>query len=119
MRVRVANYKSFFLFISIMALFLDSSESESDEEFEETVLLYNITKRKKSFWKSNYMKRRNTHGEFALSSEFSEPVFSNYFRLSREQFDKVHNMIEHRIYSDGCNAQRPIGTKEKVAICLR
>ncbi|KAK5650676.1 hypothetical protein RI129_001705 [Pyrocoelia pectoralis] len=65
------------------------------------------------------MERRNTHGEFALSSEFSDPVFSNYFRLSRAQFDEVHNMIENCIYSDGCNAQKPIGSKEKLAICLR
>ncbi|XP_072378952.1 uncharacterized protein [Diabrotica undecimpunctata] len=102
-----------------MALFLDSSESESDAEFEETVLLFNMSKRKKSFWKSNYMKKRNTHGEFALSSEFSESRYLNYFRLSRKQVDEVHNIIENSIYSDGCNAQKPIGTKEKLAVFFK
>ncbi|XP_050504168.1 uncharacterized protein LOC126889520 [Diabrotica virgifera virgifera] len=102
-----------------MAVFLDSSESESDAEFEETILLFNMSKRKKSFWKSDYMKKRSTHGEFALSSEFSDPAYLNYFRLSRKQVDEVHNLIENSIYSDGCNAQKPIGTKEKLAVFLR
>lgn len=55
--------------------------------------------------------KRNTHGEFALAlvaSEFSDSIFSNYNRLSREQFDEVHNM-----------AQKPIRTKENLASCLR
>lgn len=58
--------KSFFIWI--MALFLDSSASESNADFKELVLIYNLSKKKKSFWKSNYMKKRNTHREFALSS---------------------------------------------------
>lgn len=96
-----------------------SSESDSEEEWETEVLLYDVKKRRKSFWMSNYMKKRRTHGEFALTSELSDTKFSNYFRLNREQFSEVHSIIEPTIYSEGCNAQKPIGAKEKLAICLR
>lgn len=74
-----------------MDLFLDSSESDSDAKFEEMVLLYTSSMRKKSFWKSSYMKKRSTDGEFALVSEFSDPIFFKYFWLSRVQFDEVHH----------------------------
>lgn len=58
-----------------------SSESDSDDEFDELLLLYSLTKRKK-LWKSNFIKKRKSHGEFNLSSEFSDKQFSNYFRLN-------------------------------------
>ncbi|CAG9839580.1 unnamed protein product [Diabrotica balteata] len=48
-----------------------------------------MSKRKKLFWKRNYTKKRNTHGEFALLS------VCNNFRLSRKQVDEVHNIIDN------------------------
>jgi len=56
-----------------------SSESDSDEEMD-TLILYLTSKRQKSVWKSEYMKKRKTHGGFALTSEFSDEQFTNYFR---------------------------------------
>nr|XP_023023226.1 uncharacterized protein LOC111511445 [Leptinotarsa decemlineata] len=97
------------------------SESDSDADWETEVLLYNLSKKKekKSYWKSNYMKKRQGHGEFNLAYEFSYSKFTNYFRLNKHQFDAVHNIIQETIYSEGCNAQTPIGTKEKLAVFLR
>ena len=46
-----------------------NSESDSDEEMD-TLMLYLTSKRQTSVWKSEYMKKRKTHGEFALTSEF-------------------------------------------------
>jgi hypothetical protein len=44
------------------------------------MLLYLTSKRQKSLWKSEYMKKRKTHGEFALTSEFCDKQFTVYFR---------------------------------------
>jgi hypothetical protein len=44
-----------------------SSESDSDEEFDELILLYSLSKEKNT-WKSNFTKRRQSHGVFNLSS---------------------------------------------------
>jgi len=55
-----------------------SSESDSDEEMDTLMLLYLTSKRQKSAWKSEYMKKRKTHGEFALTSEFCDKQFTNY-----------------------------------------
>ena len=55
-----------------------SSESDSDEEMNALMLLYLTSKRQKSVWKSEYIKKRKTHGEFALTSEFCDKQFTNY-----------------------------------------
>jgi len=57
-----------------------SSESDSDEEMDTLMLFYPTLKRQKSVWKIEYMKKRKTHGEFALTSEFSDKQFTNYFQ---------------------------------------
>jgi len=95
-----------------------SSESDSCEEMD-TLMLYLTSKRQNSVWKSEYMKSRKTHGELALTSEFSAKQFTNYFRLNRSQFNEVHRLVQNSIYSEGCNAQKPIGTEEKLAVFLR
>jgi hypothetical protein len=57
-----------------------SSESDSDEEMDTLMLLYLTSKRQKSVWKSEYMKKRKTHGEFALTSEFCDKQLIKYSR---------------------------------------
>jgi len=96
-----------------------SSESDSGEEMDTLMLLYLTSKRQKSVWKSEYMEKRKIHGELALTSEFSDEQFTNYFRLNRSQFNEVHRLVQNCIYSEGCNAQKPIGTEEKLAVFLR
>ena len=93
--------------------------SDSDEEMDTLVLLYLTSKRQKSVWKSGYIKMGKTHGGFALTSEFSDKQFTNYFRLNRSQFNEVHRIMQNSIYSEGCNAQKPNGTEEKLAVFLR
>jgi len=65
------------------------------------------------------MKKRKTHGEFALTSEFSAKQFTNYFRLNRSQFHEVHRLVQNSVYSEGCNVQKSIGTEEKLDVFLR
>ena len=93
-----------------------SSESDSDEEMDPLMLVYLTSKWQKSVWKSEYMKKRKIHGEFALTSEFSDKQFTYYFCLNRSQFNAVHRLVQISIYSEGCNAQKPIGTEEKLGV---
>jgi len=50
--------------------------------------------------------KEKTHGEFALTSEFSDKQFTNYSRLNRSQFNEVHRLVQNSIYSEVCNAQK-------------
>jgi hypothetical protein len=54
-----------------------SSESDSVEEMDTPMLLHLTSKRQKSVWKSEYMKKRKTDGEFVLTSEFSDKQFTD------------------------------------------
>jgi hypothetical protein len=85
----------------------------------DTLMLFYLTsKRQKSLWRSEYMKKRKTHDDFALTSEFSDKQFTKYFRLNGSQFNEVHRLVQNSIHSEACNAQKPIGTEEKLAVFL-
>ncbi|CAH1993157.1 unnamed protein product [Acanthoscelides obtectus] len=99
--------------------YLDS-ESESDSEIDTLILLYSISeKRKKSVWMNDYLKKRNTHGEFNLLKELNDGQMKMYFRLNKNQFDELHNLVINDITGRGCNAQQPIESELKLAVCLR
>ena len=83
------------------------------------MLVYLTSKPQNSVWKSEYMKKIKTHDEFGLTSEFSAKQLTNYCRLNRSQFNEVHRLVQISIYSEGCNAQKPIGTEEKLAVFFR
>ena len=94
-----------------------SSESDSDEEqFQLEMLAYMIKKRRR---KSSYLEKRCSHGEFALTNEFSDEKFKNYFRLDRAQFMELHELVKMEISVEGCNTSTPIETQEKLACFLR
>nr|CAH7720791.1 unnamed protein product [Callosobruchus chinensis]CAH7766622.1 unnamed protein product [Callosobruchus chinensis] len=67
---------------------------------------------------SLYIRKRSSHGEFALTRELNDAKFSNYFRLTREQFSEVHELIKNKIETSGSNAAS-IGTEEKLGLFLR
>ena len=96
-----------------------SSESNPDKEMDTPMLFYLTSKRQNSVLKSEYMKKRKTHGEFTLTSEFCAKKLTIYFRLNRSQFNEVYRLVQNSIFSEGCNAQKPIGTEEKLAVFLR
>ena len=95
-----------------------SSESDSDREFVFESACY-VALMKQKAKRSEYMKKRVSHGEFVLTKEFDNDKFTTYFRLNREQFQEVHELIKNEIDREGCNATRPIGTEEKLAVFLR
>jgi len=94
-------------------------QSDSGEEMDALMLFYLTSKRQNSVWKNEYMKKRKAHGEFALTSEFSAKQFTKYFRLNGSQLNEVHRLVQNSIYSEVCNAQKPIGTEKKLAVLLR
>ncbi|KAI4469485.1 hypothetical protein MML48_1g17434 [Holotrichia oblita] len=57
--------------------------------------------------------------EFKISGEIPDNVFKESFRLNRKQFREVHELIKQDITGQECNAQKPIGSEEKLAVCLR
>ena len=83
------------------------------------MLLYLTSKRQNSVWKNEYMKKRKTHGEFALTSEFSAKQFTNYFRLNRSQFNAVHRLVQISVYSEGCNANKTNWNGRKTLCVLK
>ncbi|XP_063224895.1 uncharacterized protein LOC134542187 [Bacillus rossius redtenbacheri] len=97
------------------------SSSSSDEE--ELLLMFALSKAKrKRKWVHEINEKREVFGEFhLLCCELSsfEDRFFTYFRMSQEQFDKLHTLLEHKISKVATNWSKPIGTKERLAICLR
>jgi len=66
--------------------------------------------------------KREEFGEFHhLFIELStyEDCFVIYFRMTREQFEEIHELVLPRISKIMLNWRIPIGTKEKFAIYLR
>ncbi|XP_050498040.1 uncharacterized protein LOC126879131 [Diabrotica virgifera virgifera] len=105
---------------SIENLLLNLLESESEDE--DLMIMCNVIeneKRGKKRKRNMYLKRRETHGEYKLSTELPDNVFKESFRLNRSQFSEVHGIIRDDIVGRECNAQKPIGSEEKLAVCLR
>ncbi|KAG5888282.1 hypothetical protein JTB14_006670 [Gonioctena quinquepunctata] len=98
-------------------LLLDlESESEDEERF---IMLHLLNQKRKRGKTNEYLRKRETHREFNLSSEIPGTVFKKSFRLNRRQFSEVHELIKNDITGQECNAQKPIGSEERLAVRLR
>ena len=98
---------------------LSSESGDSDTEFSYHVWSVLATKRKKE-WESLYLRRRNDCGEFhTLFDDLTADQFKNYFRMSRDQFNELLDIIHNDITACDTNYRKAIGPKEKLAICLR
>lgn len=113
-----------FFFLELVFSFFDlinMSSSSSDEE--ELLLLFALSQAKrKRKWVHEINEKREEFGEFhRLCCELSsfEDRFFTYFRMSKEQFENLHTLLEPKISKQTTNWRKPIGTKERLAICLR
>lgn len=105
--------------MSLLSKYLDlSSDSDSDANLDLLLLLHQRTRKNKRR-NSDYLKKRSSHGEFVLTKELCSERFTNYFRLNKAEFQEVHSLVQPLISSEGCNAQKPIGSEEKLAVFLR
>ena len=66
--------------------------------------------------------KRESKGEFhCLVKEIENDAqkFHQYLRMSKAQFEEVHSLIEGEIKKIYAKFRKPIGTKERLAVCLR
>lgn len=97
-----------------------TSSSSSDEELLLLLALKKTKKRRK--WVHEINEKREEFGEFhRLCKELSsyEDRFVSYFRMTREQFEKLHELVSPGISKITTNWRKPICSKERLAICLR
>lgn len=90
-----------------------SSESEADDD-EEAILLCALIEKKFKSPNKYILSERKESGQFKITSKMNDADFTNYFRMNRNQFCEVHGIIQGYIDSNGCNAQKPIATEEKL-----
>lgn len=45
--------------------------------------------------------------------------FLMYFRMTKEEFDYVHELIKKDIQKQSTQFRKPISTEERLAVCLR
>lgn len=95
--------------------------SSSDEE--QLLLLLSLqNKKKKRIWVHEINTTREQFGEYhrlCIELQSHEDRFFRYFRMSRECFEELHNLIKANIEKFTTNWRKPIDTKERLAICLR
>ncbi|CAK1604032.1 unnamed protein product [Parnassius mnemosyne] len=102
--------------------------SDSDSEYEEDIeflVLATLIKKKeikrRRYWVHPVNNKRESKGEFhCLVKEIENDAqrFHQYFRMSKAQFEEVHSLIEGDIKIH-TKFRKPIGTKERLAVCLR
>ena len=103
-----------------------SKQVREDEEIAVVALAYNLIKKKKMkrkhrWWVHQLNQRRKEQGAFEnLVRELhdDEERFQQYFRLTRDQFCQVLNLVG-RDLSKHCPTREVISPRQRLAICLR
>ncbi|XP_022201746.2 uncharacterized protein LOC111058518 [Nilaparvata lugens] len=101
------------------SLLLLDLESESDEEVTLQCLSSLLLNKRTRGKTSDFLKYKDSASELSFLSELSDDVFKETYRLSRVQFQEIHDMIEDDIRGKESNAKSPIATEKKLAVCLR
>ncbi|XP_069684976.1 uncharacterized protein [Periplaneta americana] len=95
--------------------------SSSDEE--EMLALFTVMRKcRKRKWVHDINKKREQLGEYhrlCRELESFKDRFFIYFRMSRECFETLHQLLEPKIEKFTTNWRRPIPARERLAICLR
>ena len=67
------------------------------------------------------MKRKEKHEFHQLVKELEEQsnCYEMYFRMTKEEFNFLHDLIRGDIKSRNTQFQEAIGVEEKLAVCLR
>ncbi|KAK4883897.1 hypothetical protein RN001_000168 [Aquatica leii] len=104
--------------------YASSSSSEWEEEVEVVASFLAVEDKKYSnrVWVHNINKKREKMGEFyRLVSELRKDPkrFHMYFRMTMEEFDYLHQLIENDIKKMNTQFRRAITSEERLAVCLR
>ncbi|XP_052741869.1 uncharacterized protein LOC128198809 [Bicyclus anynana] len=95
-------------------------EEELQSEEAELIALYYLNKRKHRFWKRSHLYYHTSHGEFfTLFNELDDESFTKSYRLPRNIFYELHNLIKPHIFKQDTNYRRSICTQERLAVCLK
>ncbi|KAK4873925.1 hypothetical protein RN001_013285 [Aquatica leii] len=103
--------------------YASSSSSEWEEEVEAVASFLAVEDRKYSnrVWVHNINKKKEKVGEFyRLVSELRKDPkrFHMYFRMTIEEFDYLHQLIENDIKKMNTQFRRAITSEERLAVCL-
>ena len=115
-------------FVRVMATSIwNPNEADSDEEIEEILLLYwYSTKRKvkgkRRWWVHDIIQKRKEYGEYhrlVKELELDEERFYQYFRMSKDQFKLILDLVEPHITKTDTQLRDSITPRERLAICIR
>jgi hypothetical protein len=68
--------------------------------------------------------QREKYGAFhtlvkELELDQNRSRYHMYFRMHKEQFDHLHDLLKKRIEKQNTKFRKCIGTRERLAVCLR
>lgn len=110
---------------------MDLINNESDDDFEEDLMqilgTYMILRLKKKritrrYWVHEINQKRSMCGEYhTLYPDLlrDDERFHIYFRVTKTQFEEIHEFIKNDIHKKITTFRDAICTKERLAICLR
>ncbi|XP_063530916.1 uncharacterized protein LOC134755454 isoform X2 [Cydia strobilella] len=77
-------------------------------------------RRRHRFWIRNHIKFHRQHGEFfTFFATADDETFENSYRVSRNTFEILFNLIENIIKKNDTHFRDCISAKERIAICLK
>ncbi|KAL0124146.1 hypothetical protein PUN28_006162 [Cardiocondyla obscurior] len=95
-----------------------SSSSKFNFEIETTcAVMQNIVSFKKRVWVHNINLRRKEKGEYHhLINNLKEDRsrYENYFRMTKEEFEVLHDLIKEDIKTENTQMREAISTREKL-----
>lgn len=113
----------YFLFVTMASASCSStSSSEFEEELENVAAFVLLQGNKRRKWVHEINIRRKELGEYhRLVQELKEHPdrFHMYFRMTEDEFNFLHDLIKAEIEKQDTQFREAIGTKERLAVCLR
>lgn len=102
-----------------------SMSSDDSDEFEDELLILLLKRRlrrrkRRTIWISKIRKLRTTYGVFhVLLPQMTDVEYKQYLRVSRDNFEIIHDFIKHDVQKQHTKFREPISIQERLAICLR
>ncbi|XP_063378567.1 uncharacterized protein LOC134665522 [Cydia fagiglandana] len=99
----------------------DSSSSDEEEALL-LLLTQNTPTKPKRVWIHEINGKRGDHSEYhnlCRELESHEDRFYWYFHMSRDSFEELHDLVRPHILKNDTNYRKAIGTRERLAVCLR
>ena len=106
--------------------------SDSDEDIAlVSIALYlsngqPTAKCRRTVWVHPMNQKNKEEGEFQTGHDrlvktdgTADNRFFQYYRMSHQQFEEIHSLIQHRIYRQDTNYRQAVSTRERLAITLR